>query len=46
MCNLCYGIKEGCPNCDTSDQFDFDDLLDMADEANIIAKELEAEDEI
>lgn len=40
MCDLCYGIRTGCPNCDNATD-DFDDMLDLADEANIIEKEAE-----
>jgi len=41
MCELCHGLISGCPNCDTATDDDFDDLLDLADEMNIIEQEAE-----
>ena len=37
MCDLCYGLTQGCPNCDNVEE-DFEEMLDielnLADDAN------------
>lgn len=48
MCDLCYGLTSGCPNCD--DAADFEELLDIeldeADFDNDLKREREDENGI